>query len=435
MGSVALEEDLAADDGEVHAGVEDLVVGAGEDVLGEDDDVGEMAEIPKVRPMARNRRVSVSAESGGRDKLRMSWEARGKDKGTEKSPGETARIRAILDKNIMFAFLDESQLKKLTFAMFQRDHAEGDVIIQQGDQGDNFYLLEEGTCDVFVQKSPGEPEVKVMTCTPDDHNSFGELALMYNAPRAATVKAAGKCKLWALDRLAFKVIMLETAVLKNSEHAELLNKVKIMETVTDMERKVIADAMSMETFEAGQIIIRQGDPGTAFYIVASGTVACTMQASESSPPEELCQLSEGEYFVSAAAELQCSRQRGCFVPSFLSICFCASHNSLTQPLCWFCFFFFFFFFSCLVCFFAGRDCAADGPPAPGHRDGRGAVQGALPEPKEVSTRHGPDVGCAQAQYLGVHSSRVGQCALNKKAVTFGERLWGLGTVRGFQLGF
>ena len=71
-----------------------------------------------------------------------------------------------------------------------------------------------------------------------------------------------------------------------------------METVNDMERKVIADAMTMETYEAGQIIIRQGDPGTAFYIVASGSVACTMQASESSPPEELCRLSEGEYFVS-----------------------------------------------------------------------------------------------------------------------------------------
>ena len=54
----------------------------------------------------------------------MSWEASGKNNGTEKSPEETERIRNILDKNIMFAFLDESPLKKLTFAMFQRDHAE-----------------------------------------------------------------------------------------------------------------------------------------------------------------------------------------------------------------------------------------------------------------------------------------------------------------------
>ena len=89
----------------------------------QDDDVGEMAEIPKARPMARSRRVSVSAESGGRYKLRMSWEARG-DKGTEKSPEETTHIQAILDKNIMFAFLDESQMKKLIFAMLQREHKE-----------------------------------------------------------------------------------------------------------------------------------------------------------------------------------------------------------------------------------------------------------------------------------------------------------------------
>lgn len=85
----------------------------------EDDDVGEMQEIPKARPMARNRRVSVSAESGGMDKMRLAWEARGSDQGKDKSTDEEARIRAVLDKNMLFAFLDESQLKKLVRAMFQ----------------------------------------------------------------------------------------------------------------------------------------------------------------------------------------------------------------------------------------------------------------------------------------------------------------------------
>lgn len=262
----------------------------------EDDDVGELQEIPKARPMARNRRVSVSAESGGMDKMRLAWESKGPDQGKEKTPEEEARIRSVLDKNMLFAFLDESQLKKLVYAMFQREHTQGDVIIKQGDEGDNFYLIEEGSCEVFIQKAVGEPEVKVMTCTPQDHNSFGELALMYNAPRAATVKAATSCKLWALDRLAFKVIMMETASAKNSSRASFLNQVKIMETLNDMERRTIADAMISQQFNAGDIIIRQGDPGTGFYIVGSGTVACSRQASESSPPEELCRLSTGEYF-------------------------------------------------------------------------------------------------------------------------------------------
>ena len=87
---------------------------------------------------------------------------------------------------------------------------------------------------MFITKTVGEPEIKVMTCTKDDHNSFGELALMYNAPRAATVKASSQCKLWCLDRLAFKVIMMETASAKNSSRFAFLKQVKIMETLNDM---------------------------------------------------------------------------------------------------------------------------------------------------------------------------------------------------------
>ena len=184
----------------------------------------------------------------------------------------------------------------LLVGVVQREHKTGDVIIKQGDEGDNFYLIEEGTCEVFITKTVGEPEIKVMTCTKDDHNSFGELALMYNAPRAATVKASSQCKLWCLDRLAFKVIMMETASAKNSSRFAFLKQVKIMETLNDMERRTIADAMVSQQFNAGDIIIRQGDPGTGFYIVGSGVVACSRQASESSPPEELCRLSSGEYF-------------------------------------------------------------------------------------------------------------------------------------------
>ena len=54
--------------------------------------------------MARNRRVSVSAESGGKDKMRLAWESKGPDQGKEKTPEEEARIRSVLDKNMLFAF-------------------------------------------------------------------------------------------------------------------------------------------------------------------------------------------------------------------------------------------------------------------------------------------------------------------------------------------
>lgn len=81
--------------------------------------------------------------------------------------------------------------------MFPKEFGVGDVIIKQGDDGDNFYILDTGVCEVYKDDN------LVLTCT--EAMSFGELALMYNAPRAATVKVKENAKVWALDRQTFKV--------------------------------------------------------------------------------------------------------------------------------------------------------------------------------------------------------------------------------------
>ena len=68
----------------------------------------------------------------------------------------------------------------------------GEVIMKQGDEGDNFYIIEQGSVDIFVN------EAKVVTI--GEGGSFGELALIYGTPRAATVTAATNIKLWGIDR-------------------------------------------------------------------------------------------------------------------------------------------------------------------------------------------------------------------------------------------
>lgn len=74
----------------------------------------------------------------------------------------------------------------------------GEEIIRQGDIGDVFYLLVSGTVDVFVKKPSQPEETKVHTYR--DGDAFGQLALMYNAPRTATCRAVSEVKLWTLDR-------------------------------------------------------------------------------------------------------------------------------------------------------------------------------------------------------------------------------------------
>jgi hypothetical protein len=81
--------------------------------------------------------------------------------------------------------------------------AAGETIIQQGDSGDCFYLLQEGTVEVFVRRGRNGEESLTHTYGPG--STFGELSLLYNAPRAATCRAKTQCVLWSLDRLSFRV--------------------------------------------------------------------------------------------------------------------------------------------------------------------------------------------------------------------------------------
>jgi hypothetical protein len=89
-------------------------------------------------------------------------------------------------------------------AMEERAFGEGDVIIRQGDPGEHLYILAAGTCDIF------KDGVCVLQCSPG--MVFGELALMYDAPRAATVVATSPVRTWAMDRLTFKQVMFGTTL-------------------------------------------------------------------------------------------------------------------------------------------------------------------------------------------------------------------------------
>ena len=112
----------------------------------------------------------------------------------DKDPELTARLMAVVSKSPLLRTLDDEQkgmiIKAFTGPVMKQP---GEDIIVQGDIGDVFYLLEDGAVDVYVKKGGGD-NTKVHTYKPGD--GFGELAIMYNAPRAATCRAATESKLW-----------------------------------------------------------------------------------------------------------------------------------------------------------------------------------------------------------------------------------------------
>jgi cAMP-dependent protein kinase regulator len=157
-----------------------------------------------------------------------------------KSEEELEKIHGILIQCVLFEHLDESQLQTVKDAMFPVTKEEEDIIIKQGDAGDNFYVIESGAVDVFINGGSDDPPVLVHSY--NDGDSFGELAIMYNAPRAATcIAKGGQVKLWALDRSSFKVILMKTAISKRNQYKSFLTEVPIFSELNEHEILTIAE--------------------------------------------------------------------------------------------------------------------------------------------------------------------------------------------------
>jgi len=267
----------------------------------EEDGMGEMEEfVPRAKPVGR--RVSVSAESMDPNKLK---EQSANLVVIEKSPDVAARLLEVVAKSTLLRTLDEEQRDKIVKAfsgpLIKED---GDDIIVQGDIGDVFYLLEKGEVDVYIKKGPSN-EIRVHTYKAGD--SFGELAIMYNAPRAATCRSKGETKLWALDRVSFKVIVVAAAMQKREQFVGFLKKVPILESLTEMELMTMADCMAQEKYNPGEVICRQGDAGDFFYIVHEGTAVCK-QKDANGTDKVVAELTSGNYFGEIALLTEKPRQ-------------------------------------------------------------------------------------------------------------------------------
>lgn len=203
------------------------------------------------RNTVSRRRRAVSAESVDPDKIKSLYTR----KLHAKPAGVRARLLESVSKNFLFYTLDAEQKGVLLDAMFERRCEAGETVIAQGAEGDNFYLVYEGACDVYLAKDGAES--CVLHCVEGD--TFGELALLYNAPRSASVRTATACTLYAVDRFTFKSIMMETTMSKRETYESFLAKVPLLSSLTPNERRTVADALKPTTYRDGEAIIHQNE--------------------------------------------------------------------------------------------------------------------------------------------------------------------------------
>ena len=154
----------------------------------------------------------------------------------------------------MFSGLDNSEKNTVVDAMEEKKCVKKEVVIKEGDEGETLYVVASGTLSC-TKIFPGSTDPTFLKKY-EPGEAFGELALLYNAPRAATIFSDEESVLYALDRQTFNHIVKDAAIRRRTKYEDFLKKVDILKTMDDYERSQICEAFKDQKFEAGDTIIK-----------------------------------------------------------------------------------------------------------------------------------------------------------------------------------
>jgi CRP-like cAMP-binding protein/serine/threonine protein phosphatase PrpC len=197
---------------------------------------------------------------------------------TEKTQEEKGRIAEAIRASVMFQNITDEQREMIFGVMEPITVKKGAWVIKQGSVGDRFYIVDNGRFEVRIvpdgeedKDGKGGNTVHVYEGSHEKHAhpSFGELALMYSAPRAASIIAQTDGHLWALHRYAFRQVLAQQS--GRQELITALRKMDIFKNYRSEEINNLAASMDEVTFGRGEMITEQGKAGESMYVIQKGS--------------------------------------------------------------------------------------------------------------------------------------------------------------------
>lgn len=256
----------------------------------EDSQLGDLSKQPVIKKKNILPRAGVSAEVYGEFNKKEDFVARNIPKTDE----QIQRIKSSVIHSFLFSNLEPKDLEIVIGAMDEKRFKPGEDVITQGDKGDCLYFVESGNLECYKQFSKGEEPVLVKKYEPGD--SFGELALLYNAPRAATIRTVNDVITWVLDRETFNNIVKDAAQKKREKYENFLKNVEILSTIDSYEIMQISDAIKSAIYKKGDYIIKEGEIGDIFYILEEGECVATKTLEPGKPETVIKEYGVGGYF-------------------------------------------------------------------------------------------------------------------------------------------
>ena len=247
-------------------------------------------ELKKEKLKKKGQRSSVSAEVFGIFNKKEDFVAQKNPKTNEQKNA----IRKKINHSFIFNSLEDKDLETVIDAFFEVKLSPGEFAIKQGEEGDAIYLVEKGELECNKVLKEGDPPTFLKNYEPGE--SFGELALLYNCPRAANIIAKTDCILWGLDRQTFNYIVKDSAIKKREKYENTLKSVSIFSTLDNYELSQICDAIKVEYFEKGKTVIKQNEKGDKFYILDEGECYASIIFSHNEEPIKVKEYQKGDYF-------------------------------------------------------------------------------------------------------------------------------------------
>ena len=233
--------------------------------------VGDAPALPPPLPAQPRRASSTDKLSGdallsAAERLLNQWS----------EAADTVPEEASLPRLPLFGALAPPVLAKLLGVLELRDLPKGQTVVRQGEDGREAFLLVRGVLNVLREAPSGATVLAVL----GPGAVFGEMALVSQAPRAASVVSVEPAQVLAMGRaplsqLAQKDPTIGRELGRFCHRRMLANLVRhspILSAVAPDKRQDLMARFVAHTFLPGEVLLRQGEEGGSLFLIASGLV-------------------------------------------------------------------------------------------------------------------------------------------------------------------
>jgi serine/threonine protein phosphatase PrpC/CRP-like cAMP-binding protein len=193
----------------------------------------------------------------------------------QKTEEEIKEISEAMKGNFLFEHLNATQKTNIINVMEPIVVKKGESLIKEGDPGDFFYIAESGEFEVRTMDRPNDEKHPLGGLAHVYHADckhcpgFGEIALLYNQKRKASVTAVSEGRVFRLGRIPFRVCVMKTP---HQELISLLQTVHILDTLSYQQLQHLADVLTEVDYNDGDVIVKEDEVLHDFFIVMDGAV-------------------------------------------------------------------------------------------------------------------------------------------------------------------